>query len=161
MGGAGPTPGDDCGDVGWCSTVSMCTDALTGDTTKRCEELADVYSAGDGSSCATAKCALGLTCNTSTQTCTQPANLGAACTSVACAPTLGCDEGVCVSRPAIGEACSSGDTCADDGVFCFDDVCRPLGRVGDACDSFRDCSTLNCGDAGTCESYEECVLAPI
>jgi hypothetical protein len=113
--------------------------------------------------CSNQKCLWPITCSSR--------ELGESCGSVAqCKAPLGCDGSQCITRVAIGEACTAdsfaeamcaaGAYCAD--ADAFDDTpgqCAALKADGSDCDDDLECTSGYCDDVGKCAVPELCMTA--
>ena len=112
----------------------------------------------EGAACAaSADCAAGLLCNTTTKKCATPADTGASCKTAPCKPGLYCDSGssTCGAGLGVGAACTTTASRCDGakGYFCDGTtnkcVAEQLAQPGAACNPAPG-SRVICGGSSHC-----------
>jgi hypothetical protein len=106
-------------------------------------------------------CAPGTACTLTVSlcgTCETVLEDGAACGAegTTCARASSCEDGVCVRKKAVGEACTDADRCVL-GASCTDGVCAgpDIVAVGEACDQARRCPYAAACIDGVCVRSSE------
>ena len=111
--------------------------------------------------------AIGLACDTTTNTCVAVQHAGDICNPEVdlCSWGLECDPGtnVCRGGSGIGGSCESDFDCGSAALYCDSidyetpGTCRQLKANGVACSSSWECQAWHCNDSGLCDNEPSCV----
>lgn len=153
------TPQADDGDT--CTSSDGCSALLYCDLQdKRCKPLP-----GEGQACAYSvrTCLPGLTCyqpSKTDRTCVKPRQKGQKCSQQNnCDAGLGCDKGVCVDLPNVGQACLDGLYCNNGWCDHKAKKCEAFYKDGASCHGGHECSPKS-ACVGTTASNLKCVGLP-